>query len=113
METKKGNESLVDEPGLTIERIASEDEPTALETFGVSGKDGNKPQVITRGFQCAFGEAARDIAHRLLVLLKLEVLENGPIDYFQIFSISANAVTEKVWVIDDGSSVTVLLPEDY
>jgi len=62
--------------------------------------------VVTRNAVGKFGERTALAAY---AVVRREVASNGGMDSFQVLDIDG----EKLWLIDDGSVVTALLPEDY
>lgn len=62
--------------------------------------------VATRNAIEKFGHAVIIAAH--IMLLK-KVKEKGGLDYLQVFEVDG----ERLWLIDDVTHVTCLLPEDY
>ncbi|MFC1521875.1 hypothetical protein ACFL6Y_05655 [Elusimicrobiota bacterium] len=112
---ESASQVLVMDPELKIERIASSDKPTELDDFeaSVDLELGRKPQIMSSGFMDAYGNDARWISQRTLSMLQDEVSQNGPIDYIQKFRVSLDGKTQEVLVVDDGSTVRVMLAEDY
>ena len=66
----------------------------------------NGPFVATRNALERFGHSAILTA---LALVKNQVASNGGMDYLQVLDVGG----ERLWIIDDVSVVTALLPEDY
>jgi hypothetical protein len=66
--------------------------------------------VMTRGFQSSFGSKAPLIAAKALSKIIAERVNSAEgADYLQ----PAVCNNIKFWVIDDGSVITCLLPEEY
>ena len=53
-----------------------------------------------------FGQAAVIAA---LLILQKKVSEGARLDYLQVFDVNG----QRLWIIDDGRTVTALLPDDY
>ena len=64
----------------------------------------------------AFGEVFQDKTTEVILTsmsLIFERVRKNIADYLQVLTAETNTDTIKFWVIDDGSCVTFLLPEDY
>ena len=67
-------------------------------------------------FTKAFGEAFQDKTTEVILAsmsLIFDLVSKNIADYLQVLTVEANTDKIKFWVIDDGSCVTFLLPEDY
>ena len=64
----------------------------------------------------AFGEVFQDKTIEVIIAsmsLIFDLVSKNIADYLQVLTVEANTDKIKFWVIDDGSCVTFLLPEDY
>ena len=64
----------------------------------------------------AFGEVFQDKTIEVIIVsmsLIFELVINNMADYLQVLTVETNTDKINFWVIDDGSCVTFLLPEDY
>ena len=64
----------------------------------------------------AFGEVFQDKTMEVILAsmsLIFERVRKNIADYLQVLTAKTNTDTIKFWVIDDGSCVTFLLPQDY
>lgn len=64
----------------------------------------------------AFGEVFQDKTTEIILAsmsLIFDLVSKNIADYLQILTVEADADIIRFWVIDDGSCVTFLLPEDY
>ncbi|MBI2071194.1 MAG: hypothetical protein HYT79_11405 [Elusimicrobia bacterium] len=109
---EKENDEVYLDPIIRIKRIRSEEEPVALETFSAKGHP-SKRTVMTSGIRETFGDLAPTIASIIVHGVQTEVLTKGPLDYHQTFEVTAEGKTAKLWLIDDGEVVTLLLPDEY
>lgn len=68
--------------------------------------------VYTKAFEETFQNKTADV---ILVSMSLifERVRKNIADYLQVLTAKTNTDTIKFWVIDDGSCVTFLLPQDY
>lgn len=68
--------------------------------------------VCTKAFEDTFRDKTADV---ILVSMSLifERVRKNIADYLQVLTAKTNTDTIKFWVIDDGSCVTFLLPQDY
>ena len=68
--------------------------------------------VYTKSFGETFQEKVTEV---ILVSMSLifDLVSKNIADYLQVLTIETNTDNIKFWVIDDGSGVTFLLPEDY
>ena len=67
-------------------------------------------------FTKAFGEVFQDKTTEVILAsmsLIFERVRKNIADYLQVLTAKTNTDTIKFWVIDDGSCVTFLLPQDY
>ena len=64
------------------------------------------PFVATRNASNKFGDG---VILAALGVVKARVAAEGGLDYFQVLDIGG----ERLWLIDDASVVTALLPDDY
>lgn len=68
--------------------------------------------VYTKTFGEIFQEKTTEVILASMSLIFRRVSKNIA-DYLQVLTAETNTDTIKFWVIDDGSCVTFLLPEDY
>ncbi len=64
----------------------------------------------------AFGETFQDKITEIIVAsmsLIFDLVGKNIADYLQVLTVETKTDNIKFWVIDDGSCVTFLLPEDY
>jgi hypothetical protein len=88
-----------------VRRIPNSDDTPIRETF-----DG-KPRYVTHGVAEAVG---LELPAILMDLLRQEAKEKGGVDYLQQFElIDEKGTVTKIWIIDDGTVVTALLPDEY
>lgn len=80
------------------------------ECIGNSKFDGQI--LFTRTFEEQFSDKTTEIIMASMTLILSRVKENIA-DYLQVLTVQTGADIIQFWVIDDGSCVTFLLPEDY
>ena len=68
--------------------------------------------VYTKTFGETFQEKTIEIIIASMSLI-FSLVRKNIADYLQVLTVEINEDTIKFWVIDDGSYVTFLLPEDY
>lgn len=64
----------------------------------------------------AFGKVFQDKTIEVIIAsmsLIFDLVRKNIADYLQVLTIETNTDNIKFWVMDDGSGVTFLLPEDY
>ena len=87
--------------------VGSHEEDSRLRVPShVIREDFNKPRYKTRGVETDISQA--DITG-MFILIDARVMMQGSADYMQRFVIEG----KRVWVIDNGEYVTMMLPEEY
>lgn len=68
--------------------------------------------VYTKAFCEVFQDRTLEVILASMSLI-FDLVSKNIADYLQVLTVEINADKIRFWVIDDGSCVTFLLPEDY
>ena len=70
------------------------------------------PIIYTKAFGNIFQDETTEIILASMSLI-FDLVSKNMADYLQVLTVETSTDNIKFWVIDDGSYVTFLLPEDY